>query len=111
MTTICIVLYSAAIAKSPVSVSALVGENVQFHCAATGAATIAWKVDDLFSTDTRIIDRAIFHNTPVTASGMLQSKLTVPATIENNGTTVHCVLYPGEVISNNATLTVFPGEL
>ena len=72
------------------SVSALIRESTQFHCAAIGADIIAWKVDDLFATDIRITDRAIFHTTPVTASGTIQSSLTVPATIENNGTTVKC---------------------
>ena len=98
--------------SNPRSATALIGENTQFHCAAIGADIIAaWKVDDLFATDIRITDRAIFHTTPVTASGTIQSSLTVPATIENNGTTVQCVLYPGEVTSSNATLTVLPGEL
>ena len=86
----------------------------RIHCAAIGADIIVWKVDDLFPTDIRITDRAIFHTTlltPVTASGMVQSSLTVPATIENNGTTVRCVLYPGEVTSNTAILTVLSGEL
>ena len=106
-----IVFHFVAITEGPVSVSALIGENTQFHCAAIGADIIVWKADDLFATDIRITDRAIFHTTTVTASGTIQSSLTVPATIENNGTTVQCILYPGEVTSSNATLTVLPGEL
>ena len=104
--TLCFILY-VAITEGPVSVSALIGEYTQFHCAAIGADIIAWKVDDLFATDIRITDRAIFHTTPVTA----QSSLTIQATIENNGTTVQCVLYPGEVTSNTGILTVLSGEL
>ena len=105
----CVILCCVAITEGPVSVSALFGENTVFHCAGTGA-TIVWIVDNKFATDTEITSRDIRPSIPVTASGNIQSNLTVPATIENNGTTVHCVLYPGEVASSNATLTVLPGE-
>ena len=91
------------------SVSALVGENALFHCTGSGIA-IAWIVDGLYTIEISIIERGITSNT-VSSSGTVQSTLTVPATSVNNGTTVQCVLYPGEVISNNATLTVLPGEL
>ena len=91
------------------SVSALVGENALFHCTGSGL-TIAWIVDGSLATDSIIVDRGITQDT-MTSSGTVQSTLTVPATSVNNGTTVQCVLYPGEVISNNATLTVLPGEL
>ena len=83
------------------SVSALVGENALFHCTGSGIA-IAWIVDATNASITSI---------PPTSSGTVQSTLTVPATSVNNGTTVQCVLYPGSVTSNNATLTVLPGEL
>ena len=91
------------------SVSALVGENALFYCNGSGF-TIGWIVDGLLATDISIIGRGIQRNT-VSSSGTVQSTLTVPATSVNNGTTVQCVLYPGEVTSNNATLTVLPGEL
>ena len=87
------------------SVSALVGENALFHCAGNGVG-IAWIVDGLYSTELPIMQRGISSQ----SSGTIQSTLTVPATLVNNGTTVHCVLYPGEVTSNNATLTVLPGK-
>ena len=91
------------------SVSVLVGENALFHCNGSGVAVI-WTVDGLYSTDISIIDRGITQHT-ISSSGTVQSTLTVPATLVNNGTTVQCVIYPGEVTSNNATLTVLPGEL
>ena len=94
------------------SVSALVGENALFHCAGTGVALV-WIVDKLLDTNTNIKARGIVFDTVTTTSGTIQSNLTVPATIENNGTTVFCKiqLFPDEVTSNNATLTVLPGEL
>ena len=92
------------------SVSALVGENALFHCAGSGVVVL-WTVDGLYATDISILDRGITRHTISSSSGTVQSTLTVPATQENNGTTVQCVLYPGEVTSNNATLTVLPGEL
>ena len=91
------------------SVSALVGENALFHCNGSGV-TIVWIVDKLNGNEASVLQRGI-HSTLVSSSGTVQSTLTVPATSVNNGTTVQCVLYPGEVISNNATLTVLPGEL
>ena len=93
------------------SVSALVGENVLFHCNGSGI-TIVWIVDGSLATDTSITDRGITQDT-VTSSGTIQSTLTVPATSVNNGTTVQCrvVSLSGFAISNNATLTVLPGEL
>ena len=91
------------------SVSALVGENALFHCNGSGWSVL-WIVDGIPETDISISDRGITDDT-VTSSGTVQSTLTVPATLVNNGTTVQCVLYPGEVTSNNATLTVLPGEI
>ena len=101
--------HSLALTEGPVSVSALVGENALFNCIGSGIA-IVWTVDGLIATDSSITDRGIVQNIE-TSSGTVQSTLTVPATLVNNGTTVQCVLYPGEVTSNNATLTVLPGEL
>ena len=66
------------------SVSALVGENVLFHCNGSGI-TIVWIVDGSLATDTSITDRGITQDT-VTSSGTIQSTLTVPATSVNNGT-------------------------
>ena len=99
--------------EGPVSVSALVGENALFHCNGSGLL-IQWIADGVYVTETDpvIVDRGISSISAVSiSSGTVQSTLTVPATSVNNGTTVQCVLYPGEVTSNNATLTVFPGEL
>ena len=91
--------------------SALVGENALFHCAADTGAAIVWIVDGFYATDPIIENRKISKNVVTLSSGAIQSTLTVPATQENNGTTVQCVIYPGEVTSNNATLSVLPGEL
>ena len=95
------------LSEGPVSVSALVGENAQFHCSGSGI-TIAWLVDGLLATDSIIMARGIIPDTPMTSSGTVQSTLTVPATLVNNGTTVWCRLISinGLIISNNATLTV-----
>ena len=44
---------------------------------------------------------------------LLESTLTVPATLENNGTTVQCMLESAfsKVFSSCCTLTVLPGKL
>ena len=96
------------------SVSALVAENALFHCNGFGV-TVLWIVDGLYATDTSITARGITHTISASSSsGTVQSTLTVPATPVNNGTTVQCrvvLLNGGVTISNNATLTVLPGEL
>ena len=93
------------------SVSILIGENALFHCNGSGII-IVWVVDGLHEYSASIIQRGI-SSVLVSSSGTVQSTLTVPATLVNNGTTVQCVLYPDAVISNTATLTVLPipGEL
>ena len=80
---------------------AKVGENALFHCTGSGLA-IQWIADGIYvtNTDPAIVDRGITAYI-VSSSGTVQSTLTVPATLENNDTTVQCVLYPGQVISNN----------
>ena len=95
------------------SVSALVGENALFHCNGSGI-TIQWVADGLYVTDTDpvVVNRGITASV-AKSSGTVQSTLTVPATLVNNGTTVHCIVLSlsGSVTSNNSTLTVLPGEL
>ena len=90
--------------------SALVGENAQFHCSGSGI-TIVWTVDEILATDPMIVEQGI-TDTTITSSGTVQSTLTVPATLVNNGTTVQCsvLLLNGVTVSNNATLTILPGQ-
>ena len=109
-----VLFHSLALTKAgPVSVSALVGENALFYCNGSGIA-IQWVADGVYVTDTDpvIVDRGITASVAV-SSGTVQSTLTVPATLVNNGTTVQCIVLSllGSVTSNNATLTVLPGEL
>ena len=107
-------LPSLALTEGPVSVSALVGESALFHCNGSGLV-IQWIADGVYVTDTNsvIVDRGITASLAI-SSGTVQSTLTVPATIVNNGTTVQCIVLSalsGSVNSNNATLIVLPGEL
>ena len=100
----------AAPVDGPVSVSALVGENAVFHCNGSGII-IQWIADGVYVTEPVIVDRGITPSSSISpSSGTVESTLTVPATLENNGTTVQCVIYPGGMTSDNATLTVVPGE-
>ena len=95
------------------SVTALVGTNAQFHCAGTGNKLV-WEVDGLLLDHPDTIARGITSVT-LPSSGTVQSNLTVPATSENNGTTVRCVisvsLFSTPIASNYSTLTILPGEL
>ena len=100
-----------AITEGPVSVTALVGTNAQFHCAGTGNYLV-WEVNGLQADHSNISARGITSDT-TSSSGTVQSTLTVPATSENNGTTVRCAvtsLFSTPAISSNATLTILPGE-
>ena len=98
-----------ALTEGPVSASVLVGENALFHCNGSGAS-ILWIVDGLYATDISITARGITQHI-MTSSGTVQSTLTVPATLVNNGTTVQCMLYPGSMTSSTATLFILPGEI
>ena len=91
--------------------TALVGTVVQFHCAGTGSF-LNWVVDGLQDNHPTIIARGVFAVTTPGVSGSIQSNLTVPVTLENNGTSVQCVitsLTSGSVFSDPATLRVLPG--
>ena len=93
------------------SVTTLGGTNAQFHCNGNGTV-LAWEVDGLPNNDQSIVDREITEHT-VSSSGRVQSTLTVPATSENDGTTVRCFIGPSlfslTLIGNSSTLTVLPG--
>ena len=101
----------AYITEGPVSVTALVSTNAQFHCAGTGNYLV-WVVDGLQADHFNISARGIISDR-TTSSGTVQSTLTVPATLVNNGTTVRCAIFVSlfgiPVISNYSTLTVLPG--
>ena len=112
-----VVSCTAAITECPVSVTALVDTNVQFHCVGTGNYLV-WEVDGLQVDNPNIQARgitAITSSSSSSSSGTVQSNLTVPATSVNNGTTVRCAisvsLFSKSVISNYSTLTVLPGEI
>ena len=104
---------ATTITENPVSVTALIGTNAQFHCAGTGNY-LAWEVDGLQADHSKISAHGITSNT-TTDSGIVQSTLTVPATPVNNGTIVRCAirlsLISPPVVSNYSTLTVLPGKL
>ena len=108
-----VVSCTAAITEGPVSVTALVGTNAQFHCAGTGNYLL-WEVDGLSPYHPDILVRGITIVT-VQSSGTVQSNLTVPATSMNNDTTVRCAIgisqFSLTAISNYTTLTVPPGEI
>ena len=107
-----LIMYFIAITEGPVSVTALIGTNAQFHCAGTGNYLV-WEVDGLQADHPDIIARGICEVT-LPSSGTVQSNLTVPATSVNNGTTVRCAIGVSQfsltAISNYSTLTVLPGE-
>ena len=102
----------AYITDGPVSVTALIGTNAQFHCAGIGNYLV-WVVDGLAPNHPFVSVRGVTVVT-LPSSGTVQSNLTVPATSENNGTIVRCAIGVSQfsltAISNYSTLTVLPGE-
>ena len=100
------------ITESPVSMTALFDTNAQFHCAGSGNYLV-WEVDGTPYYHPNIVIRGLTATTNK-SSGTVQSNLTVPATSENNGTTVRCAIGVSQFIftafSNYSTLTVLPGE-
>ena len=107
MLTLC----SAAAIVPPQSVTVVVGGMATFQCAGPGVYLI-WKING----ETLEQDHGLFFVQRESNMGIWQSNLTVLTTsAENNGTTVQCVLLtipPNlPVSSDNATLTVLPGNL
>ena len=88
------------------------GINAKFCCGGTGEI-LTWEVDGLPLNIAEIKKRGI-NAVAVTSSGTVQSNLTVPATSENNGTTVRCGIRTSltsmPAISNYSTLIVLAGE-
>ena len=108
------VFLHADITVPPVSMNAIIGENVIFHCAGTSTGSyfnfIRWAVDGRNPDDPDITNRMIFEKHQLcNMSGVLCSNLTVPATVENNGTTLQCCIHSvyGDTCSDNVTLSVF----
>ena len=66
---------ATTITEAPVSVTALIGTNAQFHCAGIGNILV-WEVDGLQIGSSGILSCG--------SSGKVQSNLTVPATLANN---------------------------
>ena len=100
-----IYLLNVDITEEPQSVTELVGEAAQFHCAVTGDILI-WRVDGMPHQFPSIVARGIHAHYEQSTSGV-QSNLTVPATLENNGTSIRCET--SSVFSDTVTLTVLPG--
>ena len=94
------------------SLTTLGGTNALFHCNGSGTV-LAWEVDGLPVNHQNIVDREITEHTVVSSSGTIQSTLTLPATSENDGTTVRCFigqsLFSLALIGNSSILTVLPG--
>ena len=86
----------------------LVGTDAQFHCAGTGQF-LNWLLDGVLYQSNN--NQVPYDNTEPTESGV-QSNLTVPATLEKNGTSVKCAIHTLSsvpVCSDEARLTVLPG--
>ena len=91
------------------SLTVFPGMKTQFQCNGSGD-NLSWEVDGLSVHDVTVKKRGITAVT-VSFSGTVQSNLTVPATSENNGTTVRCGISESNVIviSNYSTLVVLSG--
>ena len=90
--------------------TALVGTDAQFRCAGMGFA-ITWLVDGIPNYLSKITNRGVFDDTNVDA-GFIQSNLTVPATSENNGSSIQCGVTSTNLstFSDTAYLRVLPGK-
>ena len=100
------ILLTVDITKEPHSVTALVGANAEFYCAGTGS-DLYWLVDGEYHYYSSVMMRGIVANVETSMSGV-QSNLTVPATLENNGTLIQCVI--SSASSDTVTITVLPGN-
>ena len=104
--------YPTAVIR-PLSYTAPLGSAGTFHCAVTGSNSIYWYVDRIPSVNPSARSRGIFAS-PVTSinTTWIQSNLTVPATLENDGISINCIALAfvnGDFmsgISENATFHV-----
>jgi len=87
-----ILLYTPATVITPLSYSARLGSVGTFHCAATGNHLISWYVNGIPSTYSVIRNRQITatNEIPINATWS-QSNLSVYASQENDGLSIHCV--------------------
>lgn len=91
---------------------AITGETVIFHCVSNGIL-LRWSVDGKHQNDDDIKARMICETQLCTdMSGVVCSNLTVPATLENNGTTLRCCINNGSTYTcgKNVTFTVGFGK-
>ena len=98
-----------AIATSPVSASALLGEDARFSCVGRGPAFL-WLVNGINAKNLL----GAHSNTTVVEGGVVASDLSITATVENDNASVQCLLIAigdeDNIISDPAYLTVL-GEL
>ena len=81
--------------------------TVTFTCEATGVFFIFYYVGEIPASQDININRGFTELDQVTINGTIRRRqLSVHAREINNNTYVYCVASPGDIISDNATLTI-----
>lgn len=103
-----IVHYFTAVIR-PLSYTARLDSAGTFHCAVTGTNIVSWYVDRLPSGYPSIRRRGILASAETFINATwIQSNLTVPATLENDGISINCVaLVYGEQTRGISETAVF----
>ena len=91
----------------PVSLNTSLNSTVTFTCEATGVSFIFFYVGETPASETVNINRGFTELGQKTINGTVRSRqLSVHAREINNNTYVYCFAAPGDIRSDNATLTI-----
>uniref|UniRef100_A0A1X7TKJ5 Fibronectin type-III domain-containing protein n=1 Tax=Amphimedon queenslandica TaxID=400682 RepID=A0A1X7TKJ5_AMPQE len=90
----------------PVSLNTSLNSTVTFTCQATGASFIFFYVGEIPASQDINVNRGFTELSQVAINGTIRRQLSVHAREINNNTYVSCAAIPGDIRSDNATLTI-----
>ena len=80
----------ASVSLRPLEFIASEGSATIFHCSVTNANALLWRVDTIVLPNSRITERNITGPT-TTGENNFQSQITIPATLENDNSSIQCI--------------------
>ena len=91
----------------PVSLNTSLNSTVTFTCEATDVSFIFYYVGEIPASETVNVNRGFTELGQGTINGTIRRRqLSVHAREINNNTYIYCVASPGDIRSDNATLTI-----
>jgi len=75
---------------TPLEFNAFEGQAVTFSCSVSNADGLLWRVDNIILPDNRLTARGITGPISTNENRNFQSQITIPATSENDNSSVRC---------------------